>query len=54
MNPLYQIMIASSLWQKRTCPSCKKEQVVAPGGARKTVQCKFCGKPIPPPPDTRR
>ncbi len=48
MNPLYQIIIGSLLQYKRKCPACKRDQIVAPSRIRDTVQCKFCGKPIPP------
>jgi transcription elongation factor Elf1 len=39
--------IAKTLGRKRTCPVCKRPQVVAQGKARETVKCKFCGADIP-------
>jgi ribosomal protein S27E len=41
--------IAKTLGRKRTCPVCKRPQVVAQGKARETVKCKFCGADVPPP-----
>jgi len=41
--------VANTLTRKRTCPSCKRAQVVPQGKSRVTVACKFCGKDVPPP-----
>ncbi|HPA26913.1 MAG TPA: 30S ribosomal protein S27 [Acidobacteriota bacterium] len=32
----------------RTCPKCKKKQVVQKSKVHRTVSCKFCGADIPP------
>ncbi len=41
--------VTNALGRKRTCPSCKRVQVVAQVKARSTVKCKFCGADVPPP-----
>ena len=33
---------------KRSCPSCKRTQLVPRDKLRDTVKCRFCGKEIPP------
>jgi len=41
--------IFKSLRDKRVCPHCKKEQIVAADRRGKEAVCKSCGKSIPPP-----
>ena len=49
MNPLLMSTVVSSiLGLKRTCPKCKKDQVVPSSKRKKTVRCKFCDDNIPP------
>jgi len=33
---------------KRTCPKCRKDQIVPASKKQETVLCKFCGAKIPP------
>ncbi len=48
MNPIFQVVISTIFRLKRTCPECKRDQIV-PGNKRlENVRCKFCGADIPP------
>ncbi|RLA90900.1 MAG: 30S ribosomal protein S27 [Deltaproteobacteria bacterium] len=48
MNPL-MMMLGVMLGLKRTCPRCRRTQLVVRADKHKTVKCKFCGAAIPPP-----
>jgi ribosomal protein S27E len=48
MNPIGH-GIFKSLRDRRVCPHCRKEQVVAAKSKGKPATCKACGKSIPPP-----
>lgn len=49
LNPfLIAAMIRSALNLKRTCPACKKDQVVRSDQKKEPLKCKFCGAIIPP------
>ncbi len=48
MTVLFQTVISMILHLKRTCPKCKREQVVPMDMRKKTVKCKYCGGTIPP------
>lgn len=48
MNPIFQAVIHTVLRQKRTCPACKKSQIVPAGKKAEAVRCKSCGADIPP------
>jgi ribosomal protein S27E len=48
MNP-FMAVVSVILQLKRTCPRCKRDQIVAPSQKKRTVLCKFCGADIPPP-----
>ncbi|NLI33955.1 MAG: hypothetical protein GX422_14430 [Deltaproteobacteria bacterium] len=54
MNPLFASVISAVAYTKRTCPKCRKTQMVSPRDKKKTVICKSCGSEIPPPPDQKR
>ncbi len=47
MNHILQAIISTIFHCKRTCPDCKREQVVSPADLKKTIRCKFCGAEIP-------
>ena len=47
MNPLIAV-ISVILHLKRTCPVCKRDQVVPASKRIRTVPCKFCGADVPP------
>ncbi|MBF0450620.1 MAG: 30S ribosomal protein S27 [Candidatus Magnetomorum sp.] len=49
MNPYFMSGIISTLFGlKRTCPKCKRDQVVPSDKKHEKVYCKFCGAGIPP------
>jgi ribosomal protein S27E len=49
MNPLlFFTAVGTILGLKRTCPRCKRDQIVPASKKRKRVRCKFCGSEIPP------
>jgi ribosomal protein S27E len=48
MNPLFQAVISTVLRLKRTCPKCKRDQVVPASKKLENVRCKLCGADIPP------
>ncbi|WP_252380912.1 hypothetical protein [Desulfovulcanus ferrireducens] len=49
MNLLFiPAAIGTLLGLKRTCPKCKRNQVVPASKRRERVRCKFCGADIPP------
>jgi len=41
--------ISALLHLKRQCPKCGREQIVPASESEKTVACKFCHAPMPPP-----
>ena len=54
LNIEYMFMTLGSivgrlLHLKRTCPKCKRDQIVPSAKKHETVSCKFCGAKIPPP-----
>ncbi len=48
MNPMGH-GVFKALREKRRCPHCKREQMVASDKKNKSVACKVCGKSVPPP-----
>ena len=48
MIPLYAV-IRTVLSLKRTCPKCKRDQVVKRSQKTEAVSCIFCTASIPPP-----
>ncbi|MBW2601750.1 MAG: hypothetical protein JRD47_07485 [Deltaproteobacteria bacterium] len=46
MNPF--IAVISAILHLRTCPVCKRDQVVPASKKIRTVPCKFCGADVPP------
>lgn len=48
MSVIFQTIISTILNLKRTCPKCKRDQIVLPSKSKEKVQCKFCGADIPP------
>ena len=49
MNPyMISTVVGTIVGLKRTCPKCRKNQVVPPGKRKETVTCKYCGASIPP------
>jgi len=48
MNPFFVYGLLRNIKNlKRTCPACKRGQIVISDLKRKPVKCKFCGKTIP-------
>ncbi len=47
MNPLFFMSLLKGL-NKRTCPKCKRDQIVSASKKRVAVSCKFCGAEILP------
>jgi phage FluMu protein Com len=47
MNHILQAIISTIFHCKRTCPTCKEEQVISPADLKKTIRCKFCGAEMP-------
>jgi len=48
MNPIFQLVVSTIFRLKRTCPKCKRDQVVRTNKRLESVRCKFCGADIPP------
>ncbi|MFC1825145.1 30S ribosomal protein S27 [Thermodesulfobacteriota bacterium] len=48
MSVIFQTIINTILHLKRTCPKCKRDQIVPPSKRKETVRCKFCKADIPP------
>jgi len=49
MNPYFIMTVIGSIrGLKRTCPKCKRDQIVPASKKRESVRCKFCGADIPP------
>lgn len=50
MNPLVigAALFSAIVGLKRTCPNCKRTQIVPAKKKRETVSCKFCEADIPP------
>jgi ribosomal protein S27E len=46
MNPI--VAMLAILYRKRTCPKCKRNQVVPASKRLESVRCKFCGADVPP------
>lgn len=51
MNPLFMGAIVGGIVHllKRTCPKCRREQIVGKDDAGKALPCKYCGFIIQPP-----
>jgi ribosomal protein S27E len=49
MLPTLGFIVGRLLHLKRTCPKCKRDQVVPVAKKQVTVPCKFCGTDILPP-----
>lgn len=49
MNPFVHTAVRTLLSLRRQCPACKRGQLVRADQKHKTVKCKFCKTPIPPP-----
>jgi len=47
MNLIFQTLISKIFRLKRTCPKCKRNQVVPASKRLENVRCKFCGADIP-------
>jgi transcription elongation factor Elf1 len=48
MSVLFQSVLNAILKLKRTCPACKRDQIVSVKEKNRVIPCKFCGTPIPP------
>lgn len=49
MNPFFLFTAIGTVFGlKRTCPACKKDQIVPASKKRVRVRCKFCAADIPP------
>ena len=48
MAVIFQTVIRAILDLKRTCPKCKRDQIVLPVKRKEKVPCRFCGTDIPP------
>ena len=48
MNPIFQVVVNMMLTFKRTCPKCKRAQIVPAERKKEAVRCKYCGELIPP------
>jgi len=48
MNPIFQAVFSTIFRLKRTCPKCKRDQIVPVSKRLESVRCKFCGADIPP------
>jgi len=49
MIPSITAAIAAILGLRRTCPKCGEHQIVPREQKLETVNCKYCGAPVPPP-----
>jgi len=49
MSIFYGSAISTILNLKRTCPKCKRAQVVPESKRKQIVRCKFCNADVPPP-----
>lgn len=49
MNAYFASTVVKTVLKlKRTCPKCKKDQIVSLKQKEETVKCKHCGADIPP------
>ena len=48
MTSIFSIVMSTILHLKRTCPKCKRDQIVPARKGRHPVPCRFCGADIPP------
>jgi len=48
MYSIIQVVISTIFHLKRTCPKCKRDQVVPVSKRLQSVRCKFCGADVPP------
>ena len=48
VHQFFTDIVASILGLKRTCPRCRKDQLVPREHVDRVVKCKFCGSNIPP------
>lgn len=46
--PFFAIILGAILGLKRSCPRCRRYQVVPKERKYRMVKCKFCGFDIPP------
>ena len=46
-----QAILSTMLSLARTCPACRRRQIVPSSGKRLSVACRNCGAQIPPPND---
>ena len=49
MSVIYTTVISTILNLKRTCPKCKRSQIVPASNKQQIVRCKFCNADVPPP-----
>jgi len=48
MNPIFIAVIHTILHPRRTCPECRRIQIIPRGKRREIIRCKFCGADVPP------
>jgi phage FluMu protein Com len=48
MNPIFSVVVNTMLSLKRTCPKCKRDQIVPASKRKQIVRCKFCNADVPP------
>jgi hypothetical protein len=48
MNPIFSVVMRTMLSLKRTCPMCKKDQLVRASKRKQIVRCKFCNADVSP------
>jgi uncharacterized protein (DUF983 family) len=46
--PFFAAIIGAILGLKRTCPKCRRDQLVSSEQKNFVVKCKFCGADMPP------
>ena len=49
MSVIYTTVASTILNLKRTCPKCRRAQVVPASKRQQIVRCKFCNADVPPP-----
>ena len=47
MNPIFSVVMRTMQSLKRTCPKCKRDQVVPTSKRKQIVRCKFCNADVP-------
>jgi hypothetical protein len=48
VQPFFAAILGAILGLKRTCPRCRRDQLVPREHKDRVVKCKFCGSNIPP------